>query len=67
MPRLDNGLPGHAAHNVIQNVTDKNSRTAKRGPAVTHRRIGNDKPAHEFAHRGSPLSSGCSLTVTIAI
>ena len=42
--------------NVIQNVTDKNARTAKSGPAVTHRRIGDDKPPQGFAHRGSPLS-----------
>jgi hypothetical protein len=53
---LGNGLPGHPARNVIQNVTDKNARTAKSGQAVIHRRTGDDKPPQDFAHRGSPLS-----------
>jgi hypothetical protein len=58
MPALDNGLPGHPARNIIQNVAYEDARTAKRGPTVTHRGIGDNQPPKDFAHRGSPLSLG---------
>ena len=56
MPPLGNGLPRRPARDVVQDVADKYARSAKRGPTVAHRGIGNARPTQGFAHRGSPLS-----------